>query len=248
MNCNMECALQMLKLYLCSTVSQKRLIQYLYKFIEKKMVKVFPFISTIAKYVGVSDRQVLNILKDYEDNQWFILERIPRKTKSGKRTSNEFILDPNFIPVYRWLSFYGYLNSPKSKFEKIIEHWQNEHKYDIKSEDPFHPKTPSHYTPTPPFSIDKKIQYKDSSFYRDKKETLKEKDSFGFISNPLRGLKLAPEFMISVSKRFSEHLIVEAVEVLLYQKARNKIKTTDQRYLMGILKYKKIEYEKNKGS
>lgn len=241
-----------LNIYVSLTKKQKKAISYLYHKVLDRMRPVFPFIETIAAFADCDVGYVKKMLSKWQKSQLFVLDRIARiSKKTNKQTSSQFILDEEFAQVYRWLYRNRYGLPKKESKESILKHWNEDHKKQLKKEPKkpqfVHPSPPNLYTPPPPFFIEKNIPHKDS-FYRDKKETNKEKEgvnrSFGLIYNPLERIKLAHEAKIFATRSFSEHIVIDAIEAFQYQKTRNRIKKSDEAYFIGICKMKSKGYKK----
>lgn len=235
----------LLRIYVSRTKVQRKIIIFLFHILVTLKRPVYPFISTIAEYAGCEPEYVSKFIAKYQKCEIFVKQRIARTNKkTGRRTSSLFILDENFVPVYKWLLQKGYLLSGK---EKILKDWEAS----VKKTKIGYPSKPKLATPHPPFSIEEKKLHKDS-LYKEIKETNKEKaappfkNSFGLIYNPLESIKLAIEAKILATRKFSEHIVIDAIEAFQYQKTRNRIKKSDEAYFIGICKIKSDLYERKK--
>ncbi len=120
---NFKNAQEYLAKYFSLSKSKKKIIQFLYR-LGSKNKTVFVYVKTIAERIPCSERSVLLALREFENAQIFVIKRKPRKNIAGKIISNEFVLDENFMKIYRWLVKRRRLKASEENVKKIIELWQ----------------------------------------------------------------------------------------------------------------------------
>lgn len=201
--------------YLYLSRGQRKIALYLF-FLLKNHPTVFPNVSSIAKFAGISERAVQKFFAklDKIKENVLLIERIPRFRRSGGNTSNEYRLSNNFISALEWLNSRGFLNSPKNKAERILRSMQKERKA--------HPAPPQKVHPS----------YKDSS----------NKDIIT-LGRPvwqhhlLLGINSLDARAHAFAKKHADFDVIEARDACKYQAKRRTILNFSA-YFMGTLKNK----------
>ena len=181
--------------------------------------KIFPSYERIAKGADCSERNAKRIIKEMVCAN-LVTKCYRTKKTNKKQSSNQYSLSKEAYTLMRWLKSKKFTNASLKRNLYIRCMWQGYigQKNDV--------------TPNPPISHRQKLDHTLSSSFTLSKDTYRK----SYFNPVLDGLGMPREAMEYCTKYFSEHILMEAKDSLVYAQKLRKVKTSPQAYFIGTAK------------
>lgn len=101
------------------TEKRRKVVKKLFYHLEKHG-DIYPSVQTLSDFSGLKKRAVRDFFSQNDKMDGFFFTKSSAYDENGRQTSNSYVLNKVLVKALRWLDFHDYLNSPRSKFKKII--------------------------------------------------------------------------------------------------------------------------------